>query len=110
MDTYNEVFGGARNDSDVEEQFGGKVGSEAGRGASDLALAGGMGRMAGVESGGGRRRENRIREMQRKGSKVAWGGVWGRSFVEEKEARGTAGKAELHAGRWDLSRGQGDDR
>ena len=86
------------------------MGSEAGRGASDLALVGGMGRMASVESRGGRRRGDRIRQVQRKGSKVSWDGVWGRSFVKEEEARGTAGKAELHVGGWDLSRGQGDDR
>ena len=86
------------------------MGSEAGRGASDLALVGGMGRMAGVESGGGLLREDRIREVQRKGSKVAWDGVWGRSFVEGEVSRGTAGEAGLHVEGWDLSRGQGGDR
>ena len=29
--------------------------------------------------------------------------------MEEEETRGTPGKTELHVGRWDLSRGQGDD-
>ena len=56
--------------------------------------------MAGVESGSGRRREDRIREPQRNSSKVAWDGVWGRSFVEEEEAKGTAWKTELHVRGW----------
>jgi hypothetical protein len=57
------IRGGARDDKNVEEQPGRKVGSEAGCRTSDMAVAGGMDRVADVESGGRCRREDRIREV-----------------------------------------------
>ena len=55
--------GGARDDKDVEEQPGRKVGSKAVCRTSDMAVAGGMDRVSDVESGGGSRREDKIREV-----------------------------------------------
>ena len=51
------------------------MGSEVGRRTSDMAVAGRMDRVVAVESRGGSRREDGIREVYVKGCEVAWDGV-----------------------------------
>ena len=80
--------------SSLEEKWG----SEVGRRASDMAVVGGVDRVADVESGGWRGWEDRLREEQGEGGEFARDGVRRGSFVEEEKGRRTAWEVELYVG------------